>query len=514
MPGRPSTFDYGILAPESAEIAQRAASVFVDLKATKLRSRNSWIEEGHHLSHVWEALGHGHRIGWLKAETELKEKTAERLIAAHRLIAPHLDFDNLANLPPIQVSAIYELCGCDREDVVAEFLPKILAGDRGLRKEIIAILHPAPEARKDEPDAAPIPEDDPPPRRPRDVRADALTEGATPTDLDFITEILRAIRAGVRLDDIEASVEWRSAAPEPAPAQAAEDDPPHRSETSEAAAVDPGPGAPPEPDEGDHDDAPSDAHDPPPEPEAAAEPDHGPRAHASRGTLNRDAAIARIRALMAKTVANGCTEAEAMLAADKVKDLMVKYAITMTDFEIQAQTCEQRYATEKAHDVWRCAGAIAEFTGTKTWLHGDCIVFFGLPHDVEVAEYLTDLCRNAMEAGFRQYVRERKQSGVGGRASRKTFMTGMADRLAQRIYALAEEHNATATTGSGTSLVVVKNDVVGRQYDALGLKLRFKTERRFKVDQDALSAAYAAAERVNLTDGVGHDRHSHLETAA
>jgi hypothetical protein len=49
----------------------------------------------------------------------------------------------------------------------------------------------------------------------------------------------------------------------------------------------------------------------------------------------------RIKALTEKTVANGCTGAEAMAAADMVGRLLERYALSMDEIEIRTARCVQ-----------------------------------------------------------------------------------------------------------------------------------------------------------------------------
>ena len=76
---------------------------------------------------------------------------------------------------------------------------------------------------------------------------------------------------------------------------------------------------------------------------------------------NRLAAMQRIRALMGKTVANGCTESEALAAAAKIGELMDRYGLTYSDFELKSERCEVHEATHSYHDVNLVAVAIARF---------------------------------------------------------------------------------------------------------------------------------------------------------
>ncbi len=108
-----------------------------------------------------------------------------------------------------------------------------------------------------------------------------------------------------------------------------------------------------------------------------------------------NAVASRIRALLAKTVDKGCTEAEAMTAATKAKELMDKYQIDLSDTELEEEgfKCGTTEGAEKRKfNVQRwIASAIAEYCEVRCWLKRDLsrrrmrYVFFGLSSDVELA---------------------------------------------------------------------------------------------------------------------------------
>jgi hypothetical protein len=50
---------------------------------------------------------------------------------------------------------------------------------------------------------------------------------------------------------------------------------------------------------------------------------------------------ARIKALAEKTVANGCTEAEALSAAEMVGRLLEQYALSMDEIDVRTSRCVQ-----------------------------------------------------------------------------------------------------------------------------------------------------------------------------
>jgi hypothetical protein len=219
--------------------------------------------------------------------------------------------------------------------------------------------------------------------------------------------------------------------------------------------------------------------------------------------VNRLAAMQRIRALMAKTVANGCTENEALAAAAKVGELMDRYGLTYSDLELKSERCRQHSATDNYHDVNVVADAIARFCSCRVWFSGGGIQYFGLPIDVVIASYMTSLCRSAMNVSFDAFAnssaRPRKNTR---RELRKPFMMAMGCRLSERIKELSSAREAKATTANGTSLVAVKNAVVEEQYLALGLKLTPGRASRYRDNNAARAAGRAAGDRVNLVTGI------------
>ena len=55
----------------------------------------------------------------------------------------------------------------------------------------------------------------------------------------------------------------------------------------------------------------------------------------------KDSIARKIRALQAKTITNGCTEAEAVHAIEKIAQLVDQYNITLTEVEVREEGCER-----------------------------------------------------------------------------------------------------------------------------------------------------------------------------
>jgi hypothetical protein len=80
---------------------------------------------------------------------------------------------------------------------------------------------------------------------------------------------------------------------------------------------------------------------------------------------------ARIKALTDKTVANGCTEAEAMSAAEMVGRLLERYALSMDEIEARCVKAEVPMGGQRRRrPIDACVPAIARFRDREVWLTG------------------------------------------------------------------------------------------------------------------------------------------------
>ena len=190
----------------------------------------------------------------------------------------------------------------------------------------------------------------------------------------------------------------------------------------------------------------------------------------------------RIQGLRAKTIDNGCTEGEALAAAEKVAELLDRHDLSLTDIEIREAPCERReYEThrKKRIPLDDCIGAIAEFCDCRVWREKDQAgegryVFFGLRADVEVAHYLTEVIDTAVRSELGRYKtspdyqRFRHQERHLANAS---FALGMVASIADKLMAMkAGRDQVNNSTGRG--LVVLKAAVVDTELEKLDLKLR------------------------------------------
>jgi hypothetical protein len=224
----------------------------------------------------------------------------------------------------------------------------------------------------------------------------------------------------------------------------------------------------------------------------------------------------RIQALRAKTIANGCTEDEALSAAAKVAELLDRHDLSLSDIELRASPCERRvFEThrKKRIPLDDCIGAIAHFCDCRVWREKNAdgenvYVFFGLGADVEVAHYLAELIDGAVRAELGrfktsiEYGRFRHQERHLANAS---FALGMVASIAQRLVAIKDGRDqANASTGRG--LVILKTSVVDAEFDKLGLNLRNQRSTGRMVSMTAYEAGGAAGASLAISPGLGGPR--------
>lgn len=225
-----------------------------------------------------------------------------------------------------------------------------------------------------------------------------------------------------------------------------------------------------------------------------------------------DKLTARIQGLRAKTTDNGCTEAEALLAAAKVAELLDRYDLSLSDVELHAAPCERRaYEThrKKRIPLDDCIGAIAAFCDCRVWREKDPAgtaryVYFGLRSDVEVAHYLTEVIDNAVRSELGRYKNSadyRRFRHQDRHLANGSFALGMVASIADKLIAMKAGRDAV-NQGTGRDLVVLKAAVVDAELEKLDLNLRSVRGGRRMVAPAAYDAGGAAGASLAINPGI------------
>ena len=232
--------------------------------------------------------------------------------------------------------------------------------------------------------------------------------------------------------------------------------------------------------------------------------------------LNR--LIGRIQALRAKTVEQGCTEAEALAAAEKVAELLDRYGLSLSELDLKNQVCEGaavETGRKRVAPVDDCVPAVAAFFDCRVWGEkgGDGRlrhVFFGLPADVAAARYLYDLVEAAFEtetAGFRAGPTYAEMPSNLRRTATNSFGIGLARGIVAKLHTLRQAREGALRSASGRDLVVAKENVVEAELARLGMQFRArKGVSGRRVLQDAYDEGHEAGLGFEYAPGVTDER--------
>lgn len=224
--------------------------------------------------------------------------------------------------------------------------------------------------------------------------------------------------------------------------------------------------------------------------------------------MNRDNLLGKIRALLAKTQANGCSEFEAMAALDKARAMMDAYEVTEADLalskEEKAILQTDPDGTRDPHDARRylCV-AVSQFCDCKVWKAGvGKLTFCGLPSDVELATWLLDHLATFVLGELANHLASDMTPRGGRRRIINGFVIGAAARINSRLRALVAQSKAVAASNS-RALVVVKSQAVSDKMKAAGIKLGAGRRSSRRTDGAAHQAGMAAGERATFGRPIG-----------
>jgi hypothetical protein len=229
-----------------------------------------------------------------------------------------------------------------------------------------------------------------------------------------------------------------------------------------------------------------------------------------------DKVLGRIQALRAKTIETGCTEQEALAAAEKVAELLDRYGLSLSELELRNQSCEAAgigTGRKRFAPIDECIPAVARFCDCRVWSEKTAAgeiryVLFGLPADVAGARYLYDLIEQAFETET-----DRFKSGAlyadhppGHRRSATTsFQTGLAHGISGKLHALHAERKSAMRATTGRDLVPIKRATVDDELARLGMTFHARGRQKGKrVLSDAYHAGQEASDRFEYRQGLGH----------
>lgn len=216
---------------------------------------------------------------------------------------------------------------------------------------------------------------------------------------------------------------------------------------------------------------------------------------------NIDAIRKKVRALREMTTKAGCTEAEALAAAEKAAELMREYGLNDCDLSIGQAAARSRSKGQSARDgLWSivafCTNTAATLVHRPGKSGGD-LIFVGREPGPEIAAYLVAILNRAIDtaiAEFKlgQFYRRRRTSWTRRQAV-SDFTAGMVARLSRRLIDIFEpsiDKTANALAAAAREQMFEGATSVNRREASI----------RYS---EAASVGWVSGGRVPLSHGVG-----------
>ena len=220
---------------------------------------------------------------------------------------------------------------------------------------------------------------------------------------------------------------------------------------------------------------------------------------------DRTSIIEKIKALLAKTTANGATEAEMLSALDKASAMMDAYDIPKEELQVAKEEAAMLYAEpsdlQDPHKIkWRLSYGVAEFCGVQIYRSGHetglkCI---GMPSDVQFAMWLLDNLADFVFAELYAHLIGCLAPKSERRIIMRSFTEACCDRISARLVELVERSKA-ARTSNVRELVIIKDAAIKAFMKEHGIHLRTcSLSSASNVNTAAQAAGRAAGDRASF----------------
>jgi hypothetical protein len=220
---------------------------------------------------------------------------------------------------------------------------------------------------------------------------------------------------------------------------------------------------------------------------------------------DRNSIVEKLRALLSKTVENGCTESEMLAALDKAAAMRDAYDVSdeelqLTKEEKVALHAEPKDAADQHQLKWRLSSGVRMFCGVQIYRrpHQTGLHFIGLPSDVELASWLLDTLADFVFGALYEHLIGCLAPKSDRRTIIRSFVESCCNRINEWLLELVERSRQVQTS-NGRELVVVKDTAIKAFMKDNRIQLRATScGGRGNVDEAASTAGRAAGDRATF----------------
>lgn len=221
----------------------------------------------------------------------------------------------------------------------------------------------------------------------------------------------------------------------------------------------------------------------------------------------------KIRALLAKTVSNGATEAEAMSALAKAQELMKLHYLQEHDLAHSDEIIVRKlpYNSLMTYVLYN----LGRLFNCKTWFTvKGSMYFYGYETDVNLASYFYDFILKVLNTSYTQYTKSLDYNDLvyieklSKQTIKNNFSKGFLNGIYLKISKIYEQRNnqfSDSQEGSQDySLMIITGQKLQSIYhkflvDFPHLKIKSKTDNTIPGDIDSYKQGLLLADDVDLT---------------
>lgn len=205
--------------------------------------------------------------------------------------------------------------------------------------------------------------------------------------------------------------------------------------------------------------------------------------------------LERVRAILAKTMGNGCTEGEAMAALAKARELMATYEIDEADLkEFEQEKAQIHKSSEQdPYDIKKNLGyAVGKFCHCEAWReYNGQRMFCGLESDIIFATWLLDTLQRFVMRELRNYQKEKIKIGAyhSNNLTSASFVWGCVQKINEKLKELTPKYETSA---------LVKAEMAKN-----GIALRYAKNTKSNIHEGSAIAGANAGKHARFDKPVG-----------
>ena len=215
--------------------------------------------------------------------------------------------------------------------------------------------------------------------------------------------------------------------------------------------------------------------------------------------MNREALLDKIRALLAKTITNGCTQPEALAALAKARAMMDAYEVTEEDLQLAKEEAAilRKDGTRDPHGIkWELLAAIADYCECEAWKGPEGFVFCGLKSDADYATWLLSHLAAFVQGELANHLIKCPASSKGERRHLiKSYVLGITSSIKKQLW---RPKTDAPKISNSRELVVIRTAAIADKMKELDIKVRTVHRRTRYVDPAAYDAGVKAGKRASI----------------